>query len=138
MPPVTGDGSGGVTGDGSGGVTGDGSGGVTGDGSGGVTGDGSGGVTGDGSGGVTGDGSGGVTGDGSGGVTGDGSGGVTGDALPVAVDSSHDEGKPKRKRRQLSETDRKFSCTERDLKYRSSVHPQKDETQLIRMMTAGP
>ena len=129
MPPVTGDGSGGVTGDGSGGVTGDGSGGVTGGGSGGVTedgsggvtgdgsggitgegsggvaGDGSGGVTGDGSGGVTGDGSGGVTGDGSGGVTGDGSGGVTGDALSVAVDSSHDEGKPKRKQRQLSETD---------------------------------
>ena len=79
MPPVTGDGSGGVTGDGSGGVTGDGSGGITGGGSGGVTGDGSGGVTGDGSGDVTGDGSGGVTGDGSGGVTGGGSGGVTED-----------------------------------------------------------
>ena len=60
--------------------------------------------------------------DGSGGVAGDGSGGVAGDALPVAVDSSHDEREasqvpPKRKRRQLSEADRKFSCTECDQKY---------------------
>ncbi|KAL5493394.1 hypothetical protein EMCRGX_G014570 [Ephydatia muelleri] len=108
-----------VTGDGSGGVTSDGSGGVAGDGSGGIAGDRSGGIAGDGSGGVAGDGSGGVAGDGSGGVAGDGSGGVAGDALPVAVDSSHDEREasqvpPKRKRRQLSEADRKFSCTECD------------------------
>ena len=68
-----------------------------------------------------GDGSGGVTGDGSGGVTGDGSGGVTGDALPVAVDSFHDEGKLKSKLRHLSETDRTFSCTECERKYGSSV-----------------
>ena len=114
-----------VTGDGSGGVTSDGSGGVAGDGSGGIAGDRSGGIAGDGSGGVAGDGSGGVAGDGSGGVAGDGSGGVAGDALPVAVDSSHDEREasqvpPKRKRRQLSEADRKFSCTECDRKYGSS------------------
>jgi hypothetical protein len=67
---------------------------------------------------VTQDGSG---GDGSGGVTGDGSGGVTGDALPVAVDSFHDEGKLKSKLRHLSETDRTFSCTECDRKYGSSA-----------------
>ena len=63
-----------------------------------------------------------VTGDGSGG----GTSGVTGDALPVAVDSSHDEGeasqvRPKRKRRQLTEAERKFCCTECGLKYGSNA-----------------